>query len=34
MRSSNRTFVILASAMIILFIIGLILVIVLATRHP
>ena len=34
MRNSNRTFIILASAMIILFVLGLILVVVLATRHP
>ncbi len=34
MGRSNRTFIILASAMIILFVISLILVIVLATRHP
>ena len=33
MKSSNRTFVILASAMIILFVLGLIMVIVLASRQ-
>ena len=33
MRGSNRTFVILATAMIILFVLGLIMVIVLATRR-
>ena len=33
MKSSNRTFVILATAMIILFVLGLIMVIVLASRQ-
>jgi hypothetical protein len=33
MKSSNRTFIILATAMIILFVLGLIMVIVLASRQ-
>jgi hypothetical protein len=33
MKSSNRTFIVLASAMLILFVLGLIMVIVLATRQ-